>query len=67
MKFDQFDKEDAGPTPSSAHHATAFPLCGQYLKIWLNPRQLGEREGVQCQRGTNIYKQVGDICQVLWK
>jgi hypothetical protein len=42
MKFDQFDKEDAGPTPSSAHHAKAFPLCGQYLKIWLDPPRLAK-------------------------
>jgi Metallopeptidase toxin 3 len=42
MNFDQFDKDDAGPTPSSAHHAKAFPLCGQYLKTWLNPAALAK-------------------------
>ena len=40
MKFDQFDKADAGPTSSSAQHAQAFPLCGQYLRIWLTPAAL---------------------------
>src|SRR6185437_2311457 len=42
MNFDQFDKDDAGPTPSSAHHAKAFPLYGQYLKTWLNPAALAK-------------------------
>jgi Metallopeptidase toxin 3 len=40
MKFNQFDKEDAGPTASSAVHAKAFPLCGRYLRIWLTPAGL---------------------------
>jgi hypothetical protein len=42
MQFDQFDKGDAGPTASSARHAQKFPLCGQYLRIWLNPQKLAD-------------------------
>src|SRR5690348_14936827 len=34
MNFDQFDKDDAGPTPSSAHHAKAFS--------WLSPTALAK-------------------------
>jgi hypothetical protein len=40
MRFQQFDKGDAGPTKSSAEHAQAFPLCGRYLINWMNPTVL---------------------------
>jgi Metallopeptidase toxin 3 len=37
VRFEQFDKGDAGPTASSAQHAQKFPLCGNYLINWMNP------------------------------
>jgi len=40
MRFEQFEKGDAGPTASSAKHADKFPCCGNYLKNWLNPQTM---------------------------
>jgi len=40
MRFEQEKSDDAGPTKSSAKHAKAFPLCGQYLKTWMTPQVL---------------------------
>ncbi len=40
MRFEQFDSGDAGPTKSSADHASKFPNCGNYLKNWLNPQTM---------------------------
>ncbi|MEO6809051.1 MAG: hypothetical protein ABI353_08050 [Isosphaeraceae bacterium] len=37
MRFEQFDRGDAGPTASSSGHAQAFPYCGGYMKNWMNP------------------------------
>jgi hypothetical protein len=40
MRFEQFRSGDAGPTKSSARHATSFPVCGRYLINWMNPAVL---------------------------
>ncbi|ACK50677.1 hypothetical protein Msil_1731 [Methylocella silvestris BL2] len=40
MIFEQFESGDAGPTASSADHASKFPCCGQYLKYWLSPQTM---------------------------
>jgi Metallopeptidase toxin 3 len=42
MRFEQFASGDAGPTASSPKHAQKFPLCGQYLRIWMNPKKLND-------------------------
>lgn len=34
MRYEQFDSGDAGPTASSARHASSFPYCGRYLRYW---------------------------------
>lgn len=43
MKFEQFDRGDAGPTRSSQNHAQKFPFCGRYLINWMNPTILQKR------------------------
>jgi hypothetical protein len=43
MKFGQFNSDDAGPTKSSEDHVKAFPLCGRYLMIWMNPTTLKQK------------------------
>lgn len=40
MRFEQFDSGDAGPTASSANHASKFPYCGNYLKNFLDPQSM---------------------------
>jgi hypothetical protein len=43
MRFNQFDRDDAGPTKSSEGHPKAFPYCGNYLINWMNPSILSQR------------------------
>jgi hypothetical protein len=40
MRFDQFDKPDAAPGTADIDHTLVFPLCGQYLRCWMNPTVL---------------------------
>jgi hypothetical protein len=37
MRFEQFDSDDAGATASSQNHAKKFPYCGRYMRYWLSP------------------------------